>query len=104
MRTAWEYLEVVYIFWTEHAHPADNSPQTWHHELWVREPGAPERELREDSDLHALLNDLGAKGWEVISERNTHTTIVGTTLGWHHGPYVTFVVLLHALHGFCSAR
>ena len=83
MRTAWEYLLVVWVYSTNFATKGPNESQTWDRAYWVYAPGPEEPEkLPADLDWAAFVNKLGAEGWELVAERLQQSVVMPQSLGW----------------------
>ncbi len=92
MTDRWEYMSVV---WTYDAKllpgPADDGKWAFKEDFWIWHPGAEtadHRPLRdtEDKDVSGpdileILNELGAEGWELVSE-TVRESSAGKRRGW----------------------
>ena len=89
MTDRWEYMSVTWIYSTTNQNTV--APTTWKGEYSIARPGQP-RETRlsydstdkgaETTGIDALLNELGADGWELVSETVMDTTIFSSLHGW----------------------
>lgn len=71
MTTKWEYLIVVY-----YSDPTVRSKNAG--TLFIHRAGTKSVEERRGGDWLALLNELGAQGWELISESHHETVVTGS--------------------------
>ncbi len=84
MAAAWEYLVASWSLSTNLASKASDAGQSWEGEYLVLAPGAtePQRHPAPISDPgHALINELGSDGWELVNESVTES-MIGTGRGW----------------------
>ena len=78
MAAAWEYLVASWSLSTNLASKASDAGQSWEGEYLVLAPGAtePQRHPAPISDPgHALINELGSDGWELVNESVTESMI-----------------------------
>jgi hypothetical protein len=91
MTDRWEYMSVV---WTYEAKPlpspAEDGQWAFKEDFWIWHPGAetaehrPYRDTEKDiagTGLIAILNELGAEGWELVAETVREST-AGKRRGW----------------------
>lgn len=81
MRTCWEYLALVWewsFIWDE-ANVTGTSQAKWY--LWRPRVAEPEVFDAETTGWLSLANDLGAEGWELVSD-DVLCNIVGQAQGW----------------------
>jgi hypothetical protein len=90
MRQRWEYLTVLRLYETAQ----DDFPgKTWTENFWIYRPGDEEGQKREAHSgsskepeykvtIRDIFAELGAEGWELVSETVLDTTIVAGGLGW----------------------
>jgi hypothetical protein len=100
MSERWEYTLIYWTYSTkfegeEIAFPSgERQPkQLWRAEFRIVRPGGesesrlgystyPKDEEVEETQIAALLNELGAEGWELVSETVYDSTIVSARGGW----------------------
>ena len=70
--TRWEYLRVSY-------QAAPIGGVKW----WIQRPGKGEDSLPESTDWFVLANELGADGWELVTDQISGSAVIAT-LGWDH--------------------
>jgi hypothetical protein len=97
MTDRWEYMSVL---WTYEAKllpgPANNRQWAFKEDYWIWHPGAetaehrPYRDSEDESvsgaDNLAILNELGAEGWELIGE-TVRESAAGERRGWPEGAH-----------------
>jgi len=90
MRQRLEYATVVRLYETAED---DFVGQTWTENFWIYRPGDKEGQKLEahsgssknpehKTTILKILAELGAEGWELVSETVLDTTIVASGLGW----------------------
>ncbi len=80
-KLAWEYLYVMYAYKTSGRYPT----QAWTHVYKISRRDSELETLEgEKSRWAELLHQLGAEGWELVSERVDETTIVRSSAGWNN--------------------
>jgi hypothetical protein len=84
MTARWQYLALVLV------HPANHNlsaPQSQTDNYTIFRPDSDKRdgisgEIADWGDWLALLNDLGAEGWELTTGTIMETTLVAGLFGW----------------------
>jgi len=82
MTTRWEYARLSWRHTTNWTKKAPDEPQTYEHVFWIIRAGDEKWEKRTDTSTQALLDELGAEGWELVTETVRETTIHDKYLGW----------------------
>jgi hypothetical protein len=84
VRTRWEYLLVVYAYSTTevvHDHPRPAS-HTFERAYWLHRSGGKPEKLPDDLTWTDYLGELGADGWELVTEAVRDSTVVRKQWGW----------------------
>jgi hypothetical protein len=83
MSAHWEYLTIAWQHTTNYATKAPDEEQTWESTYRISKPNAePDTLAAADVNWTKLLNDLGADGWEMVTESIRSTVIFGQSMGW----------------------
>src|SRR5690349_19793073 len=84
---AWEYMRVTMLYKTANKLDPETRTdvQTWTTSFSIAKPdGSTESvEAGEGFSFLVLLNELGAEGWDLVSETVRKTTITAGALGWN---------------------
>lgn len=85
MSAHWEYMIVSWQYKTNYATKGVDEETTWESLYRITRPGS-ETETVAAGDLTwiTFLNDLGADGWEMVTESLRKSIIFSQTNGWHN--------------------
>ncbi|HXD53762.1 MAG TPA: hypothetical protein VN618_03325 [Solirubrobacteraceae bacterium] len=83
MTAHWEYLTIAWQSMTNYATKTPDEAQTWESNYRISKPNAePEVLSATDVNWTTLLNELGADGWELVTESVRKTVIFSQSMGW----------------------
>jgi hypothetical protein len=82
MTPRWEYLLASWQSTTNYYSKASHEAQTWESVYWLTRPDVEPEKLNGEVKWSALLNELGAEGWEMVSESVRRSVVHAHALGW----------------------